>query len=417
MSQVSIAGHSRSTAPAFMVLGSLSFCHFLNDMMQSLLPSIYPLLKVNFDLDFGQIGLITLTYQITASLLQPLVGTVTDRHPQPFSLAAGMIFTLVGLIMVAFAGSFAILLLGSALVGTGSSIFHPESSRIARLASGGRHGFAQSLFQVGGNFGQSTGPLLAAFIILPRGQGSVAWFAVAALVGFAMLAQVGFWYKRQDADGPRHSIHEADEVVPAASARRVRGAIAILLVLIFSKYFYLASITSYLIFYLIHRFGVSVEAGQIHLFIFMGSVALGTIAGGPLGDRFGRKYVIWLSILGVLPFTLALPYVGLTWTAVLSVPIGVILSSAFPAIIVYAQELVPGKTGMVSGMFFGFAFGMGGIGAAVLGQLADATSIIFVYHVCAFLPALGLLAAFLPNIDSHRLMPSPPAVADASPAE
>jgi FSR family fosmidomycin resistance protein-like MFS transporter len=318
--------------------------------------------------------------------------------------------------MVAFAGSFGILLFGSALVGTGSSIFHPESSRIARLASGGRHGFAQSLFQVGGNFGQSTGPLLAAFIILPRGQGSVAWFAVAALVGFVALTQVGLWYKRQDVTRPRRN-DKAPEPVHAAAPRRVRGAIAILLVLVFSKYFYLASITSYLIFYLIHRFGVSVQTGQIHLFIFMGSVALGTIAGGPLGDRFGRKYVIWFSILGVLPFTLALPYVNLFWTGVLSVPIGVILASAFPAIIVYAQELVPGKTGMVSGMFFGFAFGMGGIGAAVLGELADVTSIIFVYHVCAFLPALGLLAGFLPNIDSRHLVPSPTAVADASPAE
>jgi len=412
LSQAAVAEEKARSNTVFVVLVSLSFCHFLNDGMQSLLPAIYPMLKGNFGLDFGQVGLITLVYQLTASLLQPLVGIFTDRRPQPYSLAVGMGFTLCGLLLVSVAPSFPMLLLGAALVGTGSSIFHPESSRIARFASGGRHGLAQSVFQVGGNAGQAIGPLLAAFIILPNGQSSVAWFAAAALVGMTVLSTVGTWYKRQGITRRRKA---APVAPPPASRRRVRTALGILLVLIFSKYFYMASITSYLIFYLVHRFGVSVQAGQIHLFIFLGAVALGTIAGGPLGDRFGRKYVIWLSIIGVLPFTLALPYVNLFWTGVLSVPIGVILASAFPAIIVYAQELVPGKTGMVSGLFFGFAFGMGGIGAAALGQLADATSIVFVYHLCAFLPALGMLAAFLPNIETRRGKPqatvAPPAPA------
>ncbi|MGH8150944.1 MAG: MFS transporter [Steroidobacteraceae bacterium] len=428
---------STASKTAFAVLGAISFCHLLNDMMQSLLPAIYPMLKGSYSLSFGQIGVLTLTYQITASLLQPIVGSYTDRKARPYSLAVGMGFTLVGLLLLGYAASYELLLFAAALIGTGSSVFHPESSRVARMASGGQHGLAQSVFQVGGNLGSSVGPLLAAFIVLPHGQSSVSWFSCAALVGIFVLIQIGHWYKRHGAERlaqlakfkavvrPARAQRSARATVTAdagsatatpgstaaAAARtagqpleasgRVKGTIGILLVLIFSKYFYLASITSYYTFYLINHFHVSVEASQIYLFVFLGAVALGTIIGGPLGDRFGRKYVIWFSILGVLPFTLTLPHVSLVWTAVLSVPIGMILASAFPAIIVYAQELLPGKTGTISGLFFGFAFGMGGIGAAVLGQLADHTSIELVYQVCAFLPALGMLAAWLPNME-HR---------------
>ncbi len=383
----------------FAVLGAISFCHLLNDMMQSLLPAIYPMLKSSYALSFGEIGVLTFTYQITASLLQPIVGSYTDRKARPYSLAVGMGFTLVGLVLLGRAANYVLLLLAAALVGTGSSVFHPESSRVARMASGGQHGLAQSVFQVGGNLGSSLGPLLAAFVVLPHGQRSVAWFSCAALVGILVLIQVGHWYKDHGIArlAPRGGRGDAERL--AAASRRVAGAIAVLLVLIFSKYFYLASLTSYYTFYLINHFGVSVEASQLYLFVFLGAVALGTIIGGPLGDRFGRKYIIWLSIVGVLPFTLVLPHVNLLWTAVLTVPIGLILASAFPAIIVYAQELLPGKTGTISGLFFGFAFGMGGIGAAVLGQLADHTSIEFVYQVCAFLPALGLLAGLLPNVE------------------
>jgi MFS transporter, FSR family, fosmidomycin resistance protein len=398
---------------AFAVLGAISFCHLLNDMMQSLLPAIYPMLKGSYALSFGEIGVLTLTYQITASLLQPIVGSYTDRKPRPYSLAVGMSFTLVGLLLLGYASDFELLLLAAALIGTGSSVFHPESSRVARMASGGQHGLAQSVFQVGGNLGSSVGPLLAAFIVLPHGQRSVAWFSCAALVGIFVLTQVGHWYKLHGAARLAQLSKATPIVRPAASAARaqeerpgaavpIKGTIAILLVLIFSKYFYLASITSYYTFYLINHFHVSVETSQLYLFVFLGSVALGTIIGGPLGDRFGRKYVIWFSILGVLPFTLTLPHVSLAWTAVLTVPIGMILASAFPAIIVYAQELLPGKTGTIAGLFFGFAFGMGGIGAAVLGQLADHTSIEFVYEVCAFLPALGVLAARLPNMERAK---------------
>ncbi|MGB6452439.1 MAG: MFS transporter, partial [Steroidobacteraceae bacterium] len=333
------------------------------------------------------------------SLLQPIVGSYTDRKARPYSLAVGMGFTLVGLLLLGFAANYGLLLLAAALVGTGSSVFHPESSRVARMASGGQHGLAQSVFQVGGNLGSSLGPLLAAFIVLPHGQRSVAWFSCAALVGIFVLTQVGHWYKDHGLARLAPRAPRAGAVREEQPPRRVVGCIAVLLVLIFSKYFYLASITSYYTFYLINHFGVSVEASQLYLFVFLGAVALGTIVGGPLGDRFGRKYVIWLSILGVLPFTLALPHVSLLWTAVLTVPIGLILASAFPAIIVYAQELLPGKTGTISGLFFGFAFGMGGIGAAVLGEVADRTSIELVYQMCAFLPALGLLAGLLPNIE------------------
>jgi FSR family fosmidomycin resistance protein-like MFS transporter len=372
--------------------------------MQSLLPALYPMLKGSYQLSFGQIGLLTFTYQITASLLQPIVGMFTDRSPRPYSLSVGMGFTLVGLLMLAFAGSYALLLLAAALVGTGSSVFHPESSRVARMASGGRHGLAQSVFQVGGNVGSAIGPLLAAFIVIPRGQSSVAWFSATAMLGMFVLFNVGHWYKAHGVARlkPRTTDGKA---AAAPQSKQVTIAIAVLLALIFSKYFYLASLSSYYTFYLINRFSVSVQSAQLYLFLFLAAVALGTIVGGPLGDRFGRKYVIWASILGVLPFTLLLPHANLFWTAVLTVPIGMILASAFPAIVVYAQELMPGKTGTVAGLFFGFAFGMGGVGAAVLGKLADVYGITTVYQMCAFLPLLGLLAAFLPNVEKRPKAP------------
>lgn len=388
---------------AFTIIAAISFCHLLNDMMQSLLPSIYPVLKDSYGLTFGQIGMLTFVYQITASMLQPLIGIYTDRKPQPYSLVVGMGFTLVGLVMLSHANSFGLLLLAASLIGTGSSVFHPESSRVARMASGGRHGLAQSLFQVGGNAGSAIGPLLAAFIVLPRGQGSVAWFSLFALLGMFLLTNVGSWYKSHGLARLKPKPLDAGAAVPIALPKKtVTLGIGVLLALIFSKFFYMASLTSYYTFYLIHTFSVSVGSAQLLLFVFLGAVACGTIAGGPLGDRFGRKRIIWISILGVLPFSLALPYVNLMWTAVLTVPIGFILASAFPAIVVYAQELMPGKTGTVAGLFFGFAFGMGGIGAAVLGMLADATSITFVYKVCAFLPAVGLLTALLPDVEPAR---------------
>jgi FSR family fosmidomycin resistance protein-like MFS transporter len=388
--------------PLFTILAAISFCHLLNDMVQSLIPAVYPLLKESFHLDFGQIGLITLTYQMTASLLQPVVGFYTDRQPKPFSLPTGMSFTLGGLLLFSVAHSFPMLLLAAGMVGMGSAVFHPESSRVARMASGGQHGLAQSVFQVGGNAGSSFGPLLAAFIVVPRGQASIAWFSLAALLAFFLLTKVGFWYRSHIAErrktGAAHLSHGA--VLPA---RKIAVAIAILIALIFSKYFYLASLSSYYTFFLMNKFHLSVQSAQVYLFIFLGAVAAGTIIGGPVGDRIGRKYVIWVSILGVLPFTLMLPYASLFWTGVLSVIIGLILASAFSAILVYAQELVPGRVGMISGLFFGFAFGMGGIGAAVLGELADHTSITFVYHVCSYLPLIGLLTAFLPDIErAHR---------------
>jgi FSR family fosmidomycin resistance protein-like MFS transporter len=390
----------------FSILAAISFCHLLNDMMQSLLPALYPMLKGSYQLSFGQIGLLTFTYQITASLLQPIVGMFTDRSPRPYSLSVGMGFTLVGLLMLAFAGNYALLLLAAALVGTGSSVFHPESSRVARMASGGRHGLAQSVFQVGGNVGSAIGPLLAAFIVIPRGQSSVAWFSATALLGMFVLFNVGHWYKAHGV--ARLKPRTADGKAEAApQSKQVTIAIAVLLALIFSKYFYLASLSSYYTFYLISRFSVSVQSAQLYLFLFLAAVALGTIVGGPLGDRFGRKYVIWASILGVLPFTLLLPHANLFWTAVLTVPIGMILASAFPAIVVYAQELMPGKTGTVAGLFFGFAFGMGGVGAAVLGKLADVYGITTVYQMCAFLPLIGLLAAFLPNVERRRPLNGP----------
>jgi MFS transporter, FSR family, fosmidomycin resistance protein len=385
----------------FTILAAISFCHFLNDMAQSLIPALYPLLKDNFHLDFGQIGLITLTYQLIASVLQPVVGLYTDRRPMPYSLTAGMGFTLVGLLIVSIAPTFAVLLIAAGFVGMGSAVFHPESSRVARLASGGQHGLAQSLFQVGGNAGSALGPLLAAFIVLPQGQGSVAWFSLAALLGMVVLTNVGAWSKKNRPAKTKAGAARPDHH-HSLSRGKVALSVLILLALIFSKYFYLASLGSYYTFYLINKFHVSVQSAQINLFLFLGAVAAGTIIGGPVGDRFGRKYVIWCSILGVLPFTLVLPYSNLFWTRILSVVIGLILASAFSAILVYAQELLPGNVGMISGLFFGFAFGMGGIGAALLGQLADRTSIDFVYRVCAYLPAIGLLTAFLPNLETRK---------------
>jgi FSR family fosmidomycin resistance protein-like MFS transporter len=384
---------------AFTVLAAISFCHLLNDMMQALLPAMYPMLKTSFALNFGQIGLITLTFQLTASLLQPLIGHYTDHHPKPYSLMAGMACTLVGLLCLSVTRSYPGLLVSAGLIGLGSAVFHPESSRVARMASGGRHGLAQSLFQVGGNTGSAVGPLIAAFVVLPRGQGSVGWFSLAALLAIVLLWRVGRWYRANRAAATAARA-EAGRGHPALAPAQVRAALAVLIVLIFSKYIYLTSITSYYTFYLIHHFGVGVRSAQLHLFAFLAAVAAGTIIGGPVGDRFGRKLVIWCSILGVLPFTLALPYVSLFWTGVLSVLIGLILASAFSAILVYAQELVPGRVGMISGLFFGFAFGVAGIGAAVLGNLADHTSIEYVYHLCSYLPALGLLAAWLPDMES-----------------
>ena len=394
MSRTEAAGRT-----AFSVLAAISFCHLLNDMMQSLLPALYPMLKTSYSLNFGEIGVLTFTYQITASLLQPLIGRYTDAKPRPYSLATGMTFTLAGLALLASARTYPLLLVAAAMIGTGSSVFHPESSRVARMASGGRHGLAQSVFQVGGNFGSAIGPLLAAFIVLPHGQSSVLWFSCAALLGIFVLLNVGHWYKLHGMARLNPRAATAGEH-GAPSRRQVTVAMSVLLALIFSKYFYLASLTSYYTFYLISRFHVSVQASQIYLFVFLGAVALGTILGGPVGDRFGRKYVIWGSIVGVLPFTLALPHANLLWTAVLTVPIGLILASAFPAIIVYAQELLPGRTGTVAGLFFGLAFGMGGIGAAVLGKVADSFGINLVYEICAFLPVIGLLAGFLPDVDS-----------------
>ncbi|MCJ7528191.1 MAG: MFS transporter [Methyloceanibacter sp.] len=404
-----MAIEARSTAPAsaaqktvVAVLAAISVSHMLNDVIQSLIMAIYPMLKQNLSLDFGQIGLITFTFQFTASVLQPAVGYVTDRYPTPYSLVLGMASSLAGLVLIAFASSYAAVLAAAALIGMGSSVFHPESSRVARLASGGRHGMAQSVFQVGGNFGTALGPLLAAFIVLPYGQHTIAWFSVVALVAMILLAAIGAWYGKTLKLNGEASGHER-EAIADLSKSKVRRSIAILMVLTFSKHFYLVSLTSFYIFYLIHTFGLSVQSAQLYLFLFLGAVAAGTVIGGPIGDRIGARRVIWWSILGVLPFTLLLPYVDLFWTAILSVIIGLILASAFPAILVYAQGLIPGRVGMVAGLFFGLAFGIAGIGAAFLGWLADVTSIDFVYHICAFLPAFGLLAAFLPETAKPKI--------------
>lgn len=387
---------------AFTILGAISFCHLLNDMVQSLIPAIYPILKDSFHLGFGQIGIITFAFQVTASLLQPVVGLYTDRHPKPYSLVVGMAITLSGLLLLSVAPTFGALLIAACCVGIGSSVFHPESARVARLASGGQHGLAQSVFQVGGNAGSALGPLLAAFIVVPQGQRSIAWFSLAALLGMLVLTNVGRWYKTRRTIPSAHLSHEEATVI---DSKKVLTSLAVLVALVFSKYFYLASITSYYTFFLIQKFHVSIQSAQLYLFVFLGAAAAGTIIGGPIGDRIGRKRVIWASILGVLPFTLLLPYVNLFWTAVLSVLIGVIIASAFTAILVYAQELVPGRIGLISGIFFGLAFGMGGIGAACLGKLADMTSIDFVYRVCSFLPLIGLLTGFLPELKdrAHRI--------------
>ncbi len=388
------AGPAAQERTTFRVLAAISFSHFLNDMMQSLMLAIYPLFKSEFHLDFAQIGLITLAYQFTASLLQPLVGFYTDRHPKPFSLAFGMGCTLTGLVTLSLASSFPLLLVAAALVGTGSSVFHPESSRVARMASGGRHGLAQSIFQVGGNAGTAVGPLAAAWIVLPHGQRSIVWFSLAALLAIVVLTGVGRWYRHQH----RQAKKQAASAANGLPRKQVLATLAVLLALIFSKFFYLASINSYLIFYLLHQFQVTTQVAQYHLFIFLVSVAAGTLLGGPIGDRIGRKQVIWISILGIAPFTLVLPYVGLGTSSVLLAIIGFMLASAFPAMVVYAQELIPGKVGTISGLFFGLAFGLAGIGAAVLGELADLWGIAAVYKVCSFLPLIGLLAAFLPDL-------------------
>ncbi len=396
---------SASTAAAqmrFRILGAISFSHLLNDMIQSLIVAIYPLLKGEFQLNFVQIGAITLTYQICASVLQPIIGVYTDKHPRPHSLSVGMGFTLTGLLTLSLAQNYASVLAAAALVGAGSAIFHPESSRIARLASGGRHGMAQSIFQVGGSAGSAIGPLLAAWIIIPHGQRSLAWFALAAILAIAVLWNVSAWYKSQHLERSTQRKAAAPASSPVSS-RRVALSVIILLVLIFSKYFYLASISSYYSFYLIEKFHLPVQSAQLYLFVFLLAVALGGLIGGPVGDRVGRKRVIWFSILGVAPFTMALPYVDLWWTGILSFVIGLILASAFSAILVFAQELMPGKIGAVSGLFFGLAFGMGGIGAAVLGAVADRHGIEFVYRLCAYLPLLGVTAALLPNIERRTV--------------
>ena len=394
----SVAKAAESTV--FSILIAISLSHMLNDSLQSLIPAIYPLVKDAFRLNFTQIGLITFTFQITASLLQPVVGAVTDHRPQPFSLAAGMGFTLAGLILLSLAQSYELLLISVGLVGLGSSVFHPESSRVAYMAAGGRRGLAQSVFQVGGNFGSSLGPLLAAVIIASHGASHVVWFSPLALAAMVILFWVGRWYQGRVAHRDGKAAHRRPEAA-SLSRRRIAFSVVILLVLIFSKYFYLAGMTSYYTFYLMDRFGVSVQSAQVRLFFFQFAVAAGTVIGGPLGDRIGRKYVIWGSILGVAPFTLILPYVGLPATVVLAFPIGIILASAFPSILVYAQELLPGNIGLISGLFFGFAFGMGGIGSAVLGTIADHTSIQYVYRLTAFLPLLGLITVFLPNLESR----------------
>ncbi|MCD2424850.1 MFS transporter [Niabella pedocola] len=391
----------RAEETIFPILIALSVSHLLNDTIQSLIPAIYPIIKTSYALSFAQIGLITLSFQLAASLLQPFVGMYTDRKPQPYSLAAGMGFSLIGLIILANASRFPVMVMAVCLIGVGSSIFHPEASRMAHTASGGRKGLAQSVFQLGGNFGSSLGPLLAAWIIVPHGQFSIIWFSLVALIAMVILSYIGKWYKGIIREH-RKKRTATTAVAPPLPRSKVALAVTVLLVLIFSKYFYMASLTNYFTFYLIDKFHVSVSASQVYLFVFLFSIAAGTLIGGPVGDRIGRKYVIWVSILGVAPFSLLLPHVNLFWTVVLVIPIGVILASAFSAILVYAQELIPGKVGLISGLFFGFAFGMAGIGSALLGNLADATSIKYVFYICSFLPLIGLLTGFLPDIEGKR---------------
>ena len=405
----------RSGQTVFTILAAISACHLLNDLIQATIPSLYPLFHQIFGLSLGQIGMITFTYQITASLFQPFVGLATDKKPMPYSLALGMGFSLCGLVMMAYAPTYGWLLVAGAMVGLGSSVFHPESSRVARLASGGQHGLAQSLFQLGGNFGSALGPLLVLWLVLSArsphaGQLRIVWFSAAALVAIVMLISIGGWYKTRVRERAWGRKKMADLPQQELSRGKLTQAMVVLMTLVFSKYFYLASITSYYTFYLMQRFHVTLHQSEMYLFVFLGAVALGTILGGPIGDRYGRRLVIWLSIVGVLPFTLVLPYANLEWTAILSFIIGLVLSSAFSAILVYAQELVPGRVGLISGLFFGLAFGMGGLGAALLGKLADVTSLNLVYHVCAYLPALGLLTGLLPKIDEHLITRSESAI-------
>ena len=402
MTSIAASEQKPAEGTAYTVIFAVAFCHMLNDMMQSLIPSIYPSLKTMFDLNFTQIGLITLVFQVTASLLQPLVGLYGDRKAIPFLLPAGAAFTLVGLLLLGLANSYVMVLVAASVVGMGSSVFHPESSRVARMASGGRHGFAQATFQVGGNVGGAVGPLIAAFVVMEYGHSAIAWCSLLALGSMVVLWNVGRWYKHHGLARLK-ARHHSDQRMPLPRGRTI-ASVGILIALMFSKFFYLASITSYYTFYLIHHFHVSVQGAQLYLFLFLAAVAVGTFTGGPIGDRYGRKYLIWFSVLGALPFTLALPFVGLFWTSVLSCVIGLVLASAFPAIVVYGQELIPGRVGMVSGLFFGLSFGMGGLGAGVIGMLADATSIEFVYRVCAFLPVIGLAAAFLPSEKQLRAL-------------
>lgn len=400
--QTEIQAKQVAQQTVFAVLFTISFGHFLNDMLQAVVPSVYPMLKDKFHLTFTQIGLITLTYQLTASILQPFVGFYTDRKPRPYSLAIGMGFTLLGLLAVAFAGSFINVLLAVSLIGIGSSIFHPESSRVAHMASGGKKGLAQSIFQLGGNAGSAVGPLLAALIVVPHGQLYIVWFCFAAMLGIIVLSGIARWYQDHLSLKAANKTRVVAEPKQALSRNRILFSLFILLILIFSKYFYLASMTSYYTFYLISKFHLSLQQSQVYLFAFMGAVAAGTLLGGPLGDRFGRKYIIWISILGVAPFTLMLPYASLFWTIALSVIIGLIISSAFSAILVYATDLVPGKVGLIAGLFFGLAFGMGGLGSAVLGKLADVTSVQYVFKICAFLPLIGIFTGLLPNLGHKR---------------
>ncbi|AWG26894.1 MFS transporter [Flavobacterium kingsejongi] len=380
------------------ILFSIAFAHLLNDMLQSVIPSVYPIIKDSFNLSFTQIGMITFAYQIAASILQPFVGIYTDKRPQPFSQIFGMLFTTAGIVVLAFAANFHMILVSVILVGIGSSIFHPESSRVSYLASGGKRGLAQSIFQLGGNAGSAIGPLLVALIVVPYGQTHILWFVIISVIGMAILSKVAFWYQSHLT---LKKVKKAIEL-PDLSKNKIIWSVVILLVLIFSKYFYMASMSSYFTFYLIEKFHLSVQDAQFHLFLFLGAVAAGTLIGGPLGDKFGRKYIIWFSILGAAPFTMMLPYADLFWTGVLSVIIGIIIASAFSAILVYAQELLPKNVGMVSGLFFGFAFGMGGLGSALLGNLADHTSIDYVYHLCAYLPLIGVIAIFLPNLKHKK---------------
>ena len=404
------AAPASAQAAVFPILISLGFCHLLNDLMQSLIPAIYPMLKAQLQLDYTQIGMITLAFQLTASLLQPSIGIYTDRHPQPYSLAVGMGSTLIGLVLLSLAGDYLTVMLAAALVGTGSAVFHPEASRVARMASGGRYGLAQSIFQVGGNLGGAVGPLLAAFIVLPRGQGAIAWVSLAALAGMIVLTRVGMWYAANLRAGSRSA-----RAVPAAAAgvaatpmpgARALFLVFILMLLVFSKNVYTSSLTSFFTFYLIERFELPVRDAQVQLFVYMAAIAVGTLAGGAISDRIGRRPMIWISILGALPFTLALPYANLFWTGVLTIVIGMLMASAFPAILVYAHELLPGRVGLVSGVFFGFAFGLGGIGAAAMGRIADAQGIVFVYHLTAWLPAIGLVAWLLPNFEPGHSAPA-----------